>query len=168
MNTLAVINLENTTEEEAKAYTIRNTARAVIFDSENRVALMHVGVYNFHKLPGGGIEQDEDAITGLKRECSEEAGVQIENIQEIGLVTEIKKVHGAIQNSYSYIATIAGDKGLPHFSENEIVNKFELLWVPLEEAESLIAKDGAQNIEGQYISARELAIIRAAKEMTNK
>ena len=123
---LKTINLENSTLEEFDNYKVRNTVRAVIFDNKNNIALMNVSKDNFHKLPGGGIDKGETKKEALKRECLEEAGVNIEIISELGLISEIKKTSETVQNSYCYIAKVVGEKGKPDFTEKEIAKGFEV------------------------------------------
>jgi len=159
MKTIAVINLENTDKKEALEYKVRNTARGVVFDNEKKIALMKVIKGNFHKLPGGGIENNEQIDQALIRECQEEAGVVICSIVELGLVTEIKKVDKTVQNSYCYMSKIKGEKGLSHLTKTEKENGFEVIWVELDEAIRVIKNDGYSNINGKYIYERELAIL---------
>jgi ADP-ribose pyrophosphatase YjhB (NUDIX family) len=121
-----IINLENSAQEEFNNYRVRNTVRAVIFDNENSIALMNVSKDNFHKLPGGGINEGETKEEALKRECLEEAGVNIEIISELGLISEIKKTSETIQNSYCYTAKVVGEKGESDFTEKEKAKGFEI------------------------------------------
>jgi 8-oxo-dGTP pyrophosphatase MutT (NUDIX family) len=168
MKQLVMLNLENVTPEEEKTYRIRNAARAVIFDFENKIALMKDGKHLFYKLPGGGVEEGEDIIEALRRECLEEAGVEIDVPQELGSVKEIKKVHSMVQNSYCYITIMTGKKNEPQFTESEKANDFELMWVTLEEAIKLVGQVKPLNIFGQYVTARESAILKAAMDFKNK
>ena len=49
-------------------YYHRHAARAVLLDEQGRVFLMHVGLHGYHKLPGGGIKEDEEIEQALARE----------------------------------------------------------------------------------------------------
>lgn len=80
MKQLALINPENSTEEEVKTYQVREAARAIVLDENNMIALLHVSRDGYYKLPGGGIEDSEDPVDALKRECREEIGCEIEVI----------------------------------------------------------------------------------------
>ncbi len=160
---LKTINLENSISEEFNNYKVRNTVRAIIFDNENNIALMNVSKDNFHKLPGGGIDEGETKEEALKRECLEEAGVNIEIISELGLISEIKKTSETIQNSYCYTAKVIGEKGEPYFTEKEKVKGFEIKWLSIEEAIKTVEEDGFSNIIGEYISIREKIILEEVK-----
>lgn len=77
----------------------RLAARAVLFKG-NKIALLHVTKYKYHKLPGGGVEKDETIEAALYREMMEETGCQIEIIKEVGKVIEHRNRtdHGILQN----------------------------------------------------------------------
>ena len=73
MNIIKTINFENVEEKEYKDFRTRNTARAIVFDNENNIALLHVTSEGFHKLPGGGIDEGESELDCVIREVSEES-----------------------------------------------------------------------------------------------
>jgi ADP-ribose pyrophosphatase YjhB (NUDIX family) len=165
MKILAELNFENASESEIATFQVRNTARAVVFDKDKNIALMDVSKERFHKLPGGGIDNDEKPEEALKRECKEEAGVEIDAIVELGFIKEIKKGSNTAQNSYCYIAQVIGEKGLPQFTEFETAKGFKILWVSIDDAINLVKNDTYEKIAGKYIVERELAILKAAKEI---
>lgn len=162
MKTIAIINIENATDEDASLFSIRNTARAIIFDLDDNVALMKVAQGKFHKVPGGGIDEGELPLEALTRECIEEAGVTIILPIELGLVTEIKKTDKIIQNSYCYIVSIIGEKKKLQLTDSEKENGFELLWLPLSTAINLVIDDGYSSLLGRYIFERELVMLKTA------
>jgi ADP-ribose pyrophosphatase YjhB (NUDIX family) len=164
MKTLAIINFGNTPEDKLSDFGIRNAARAVIFDKDGKIALMHSTVDKFHKIPGGGLEGDENKETALRRECLEEAGVEVGNLIELGFVKEIKGDDKMVQNSYCYVTKVVGEKKSPNFTESEIAQGFEVIWVGLDEAYNLVKNDGYSNSLGRYIQARELNILTEAKK----
>lgn len=164
MKTLAIINLGNTPEDIFVNFNIRNTARAVIFDKDGKIALMHSVNDKFHKLPGGGLESDEEKNEAIRRECLEEAGVEVGNLIELGFVKEIKGEYKMIQNSYCYLTKVIGDKKIPNLTESEIAQGFKILWVSLDEAYNLVKNDGYKNNLGKYIRERELNILEEAKK----
>lgn len=164
MKQLLLLNPENVSGREIRNYPVRKAARAVVVDKNNRVALLHVSRKNYYKLPGGGLEGDEDKITALKRECKEEIGSDIEVIGEIGKIVEYRKFSQLKQISYCYFAKLKGKKSIPNFTEKEIAGGFKLMWVSYDKALRLMEESRAKNIEGrEYIVPRDIAFLKAAK-----
>ncbi|HEX6461844.1 MAG TPA: NUDIX domain-containing protein [Candidatus Saccharimonadales bacterium] len=68
----------------------KETSRVVLLNNFGQVALLNVERYNYHKLPGGGIEAGESPRQALGRELLEEMGCRARVIAEIGIVVEYK------------------------------------------------------------------------------
>lgn len=70
MKQLLVIN-ENNINPGATAspdkYQIRKAARAIVRNQNNEIAILAVTTENYHKLPGGGVENGEDMLMALER-----------------------------------------------------------------------------------------------------
>lgn len=161
---IKLINPEGATEEEVNNYRTREAERAVVFDDEGKVALLHVTKEQYYKLPGGGVEEGEDKIISLKRECKEEIGCDVEVQGEIGYIVEYRKIFSLKQTSYCYLAKAVGEKGEPDFTEEEMENGFEIVWLPYEEALRILSDNKATNVEGRsYIVPRDTAFLEEAK-----
>lgn len=160
MKQILLLNPEEATEEEVKTYSVREAARAVVFDEDNNVAILHVKNEGYYKLPGGGLD-GEDKIVGLERECQEEIGCDVDVISEIGMIVEYRKFCNLKQISHCYLAKIRGEKGKPNFTEEELKDGFEQLWLPYDEVKKLVAKTTDKtNFEGSaYIIPRDSAIL---------
>jgi ADP-ribose pyrophosphatase YjhB (NUDIX family) len=91
-------------------YKERSASRAVVFDRDRKVALLHATKKHYHKLPGGGIEAGEDIETALRRELSEEIGCSVQNIRELGIIEEYRNKFSLHQLSYCFLADLAGEK----------------------------------------------------------
>lgn len=164
MQQILFINPENVSEEEVKTFSFREAARAIVFDGENNIALLHVANSNYYKLPGGGIEGSEDRMYALQRECLEEIGCEIDVFAEIGSIVEYRRIFSEKQISYCYAARVRGEKGDPSLTEEEMVEGFEPVWVTYEDALQLMKENTATNIEGRdYIVPRDIAFLREAK-----
>lgn len=165
MKELILLNPENVSEEEVKTYSTREAARTVVFDKENNVALLHATKTDYYKLPGGGLDDDTNKVTALKRECREEIGCDVEVMGEIGLVNEWRRFCNLHQISYCYFAKVVGEKGIPDFTESEIAEGFEVVWLPYNEALDIIKRSKAEQIEAkEYMVPRDIAILEAARD----
>jgi 8-oxo-dGTP diphosphatase len=168
MKELLLLNPEQATPEEAAEYKKREAARAVVVDAEGNIALLHVANDGYYKLPGGGIEEGEDKLVALARECKEEIGCEVDVLGEVGVIVEHRKFCTLHQTSYCYAARVKGEKGEPDFTEGEINDGFELVWVSYDDAIRLIEESArtARNTEGMdYIVPRDTTFLRAAREM---
>ncbi|TAJ14571.1 NUDIX domain-containing protein [Patescibacteria group bacterium] len=165
MKQILFLNPENVSEDEAQGYPLREAARAVVFDEDGMIALLHVSKENYYKLPGGGLEGSEDKLSALQRESVEEIGCEIEVEREIGSVLEYRKIFTIRQISYCYLAKVKGVKGIPDFTQHEKDRGFVLVWMSLEKAKQILAENQATSIEGKiYIVPRDLAILEAISD----
>lgn len=151
-----ILNPENATEQEVLTYKKRTSVRALVFDGQNRVALMNLTKQGYHKLPGGGIESGETEEGALRRECIEELGCRIEIIRKLAETVEYIKMLKVVHYSYCYLAKVIGEKGVPNFTQEEIKDGFEILWVSSEKALGILESDITEIlVAGLYILPRE-------------
>lgn len=164
MKDLKLINPENASEEEVKAYATREAGRAVVVDMDGLVALLHVANESYYKLPGGGLEGNEDKIAALQRECLEEVGCDIDVVTDIGTIVEYRKIFHLKQISYCYLAKVRGEKGIPSLTEEEAQKGFRQVWLPYEEALQILSANQATSFEGKkYIVPRDTIFLEAAR-----
>ena len=143
---------------------IREASRAVLFDENGLIPLLFVSNYNYHKLPGGGVDDGEDKVQALNREVMEEVGSKIEVTGEVGKIIEYRSQFNLKQISYCYVGKITS-KGLPTFTEEELSQNFKLVWLPLEEAISKVENDKPTNYEGSFIQQRDIVFLKKVKQM---
>lgn len=156
MRFLRILNPENATEEEISEFISTTRVRAVVFDLDNKIGILYVGKYRYHKLPGGGREKGETDIEALTRECLEELGCNIKIVREVGEIIEYRKIFNTKQTNICYLAKVVGEKGKPSFTEEEIENEFQIKWLSKEDAMFLLNSDQALSDEGRlYIVPRE-------------
>ena len=146
---------------------IREAARAVLFDENNLVPLLFVSKYGYHKLPGGGIDVGENKIQALLREVKEEAGCEIEVMDEVGQVIEFRSESNLKQISYCYIWKIVS-KGNTDFTEYELTEGFQLIWTLLEDAISKMENDKPTDYKGPFIRERDLIFLKKAQQIIAK
>ena len=143
----------------------RESTRAVVSDESGKIALLRVGLYNYHKLPGGGVDEGEDVPTALERELLEEIGCKAEVTGDIGEIIEYRNQFELEQISYCFVATQIGEKGEPDFTEKELREQFSVVWTDnIDSAIALLEQDKPINYEGRFIQKRDLTLLRAAKE----
>lgn len=163
MKLLGIINPEDVSEGEAATYTLREASRAIAIDKDNNLAILHVQKARYYKLPGGGIEEGESREEALFRECLEEIGSTVTIITELGKVIEYRKIFSIKQISYCYLVLQIGEKGIPHFTNEELKNAFEPLWLPYTEAYTLVSTNNTTDIEvGSYIIPRDTLLLKKA------
>jgi 8-oxo-dGTP diphosphatase len=145
-------------------YEEREAARAIVFDKEDRITLLYAAKKNYHKLPGGGVEEGEDVIGTLRREILEEIGCNIKNVRELGIIEEYRNKFVLHQTSYCFIADLDGEKGTPDFTESEMADGFEIVWLSLEDVIRKLRNEvNAEHYEGKFIHKRDLAFLEAAR-----
>lgn len=142
----------------------REAARAVMF-KDDKIALIYVSKNKYHKLPGGGIEEDENIQMALEREILEETGCEIEVISEIGKSIENKYQQKKHQISFCFIAKVKSIVSNPSFTEKEKSDGFELMWVTLGEAIKLLENDSPLDYMGNFIRQRDLTFLKKCKEI---
>ncbi|MFH1192502.1 MAG: NUDIX domain-containing protein [bacterium] len=143
---------------------IREASRAVLFDENRLIPILFVSKYNYHKLPGGGIDDGEDKMKTLYREVLEEVGSGIEITGEVGKIIEFRSKWNFKQTSYCYIGKIIS-KGNPDFTEKELSQEFKLVWLPLDEAILKVENDKPTNYEGSFIQRRDIVFLKKVDEM---
>ena len=147
-------------------YFKRGAARAVLQNADGTIAIMHAATSEFYKLPGGGIDEDEEIIDALHREILEEVGAKITVTGELGIVHEYRDFCQMEQLSYAYMATVEGELGQPELTEKEIADGFEVVWVEIDKGIELIKTTLSHDDIGlKFMATRDIAILEAAKKL---
>ncbi|OGF20767.1 hypothetical protein A2316_04130 [Candidatus Falkowbacteria bacterium RIFOXYB2_FULL_38_15] len=148
-----------------KPYRLRKASRAIIFNDKNEIAIQFASKYNYHKLPGGGLDKGENTPEALRREIKEEVGCEIEIGDEIGIIIEYRNQLDLLQVSYCYLAKLVGEVGKPAWEEGEIEEGFESVWMLPDEAIRLLESESPNEYKNQFIVKRDLEFLREAKRM---
>ena len=120
-------------------FSSRPTVKVVLMDNDNKICLISKKGSGFYFLPGGGIENTENPIEALKRECLEEAGCHIEVKRKIGTITEHRDEAKEKRIVSCYIGNVVGDKLSPTLAIGD-EEGFDVIWVPIEEALRILEK----------------------------
>jgi 8-oxo-dGTP pyrophosphatase MutT (NUDIX family) len=145
--------------------TYRNAARTIILDEKNgKIAILEVKNGDYHKIPGGGIEADESAEETALREAWEEAGCEVRLVKKLGEIEfvdpdDADKIH----HSICFLAQKIKDKETA-FTDEEMENKFRLLWLSFYEAIKLFEKIKSHDRMDMEMNNRDLKFIKIAKE----
>jgi 8-oxo-dGTP diphosphatase len=146
-------------------FKLRKSARAILKNDREEIAIQYLGNHFFHKLPGGGVEKRETVEAALVREIKEEVGCDVIIEKEIGVVIEYRKEHQIIHISYCYIATVVGDIGENSLEQAEINEGMSTIWITPEEAIQKMETDVPNTYQGKFILARELAFLEEFTKM---
>ena len=111
----------------------RKATRAIVLNGED-ILLLFTARYHDYSLPGGGIDEGEDNISGLIRELREETGAHnVTNIEEFGCYEEYRNwykndfdvVH---MLSYCYTCNIDEQLLTPELEPHEVQNGMTPVW----------------------------------------
>ena len=148
----------------------RTVVRAIVVDAD--------GAFYFNRLErddifctgtvietaGGGVEAGEEPESALRRELREELGAEVEILAEIGTVSDYYNlIHRHNMNHY-YLCRVTA-LGTPQLTAAERdVFHLSTLKMTYAEAEAEYARCTVTAL-GRLIAARELPILRRAKEL---
>jgi 8-oxo-dGTP pyrophosphatase MutT (NUDIX family) len=117
----------------------RHAARGIVLKGDT-ILLLYTKRYHDYSLPGGGIDEGEDEVTGLIRELQEETGaLGVRNIKPFARYDEYRPWYKADADiihiiSNCYICDIDEKLGETSLESYEVSNGMEPLWVHIDEA----------------------------------
>lgn len=150
---------------DSTTYEPRYAARAILLNDKNEVALINATKHHYYKIPGGGIDEAELAREALVRETIEEAGYEIDILDNLGMIIEYRDQFKLKQFSYCYIARttkFVGNNLMP----DELEDGFKLEWFKdIDAAIAAVQKVDTTHLpyQANFFTARELAFLQAAK-----
>jgi len=148
----------------------RQIVRAIVFDDEGWLYFTrasrddHFGKATLIETSGGGVERGEDLLSAIHRELKEELGAQVEVVCPIGVVSDYYNlIHRHNVNHYYLCRALSfGEK---HLMPDEIEDfHLSTLRLTFDEAVREYERRACTPI-GRLIAARELPVLRRAKEI---
>ena len=145
---------------------VRTAARAVVYNKNNEIYLLKMSKNNYHKLPGGGVENGESLKEAVCRELLEEIGYPVEVENKLGEVAEYRNDERMEQHSYCFIARQSGPLTQTALEDSEIEEGAETVIVNnIDEAIHKLESDKPTNYEGHFIRQRDLQFLHEAKRI---
>jgi 8-oxo-dGTP pyrophosphatase MutT (NUDIX family)/ribosomal protein S18 acetylase RimI-like enzyme len=149
-------------------YEVRKSARAILIDAHGKVALLHVAKEGYYKLPGGGIEENEDVLTALKRELREEVGAEIEVINPVGIIVEYRDYFQQLQFSYAFLCHVISPLMEPKMTDLEKSLGFEVVWTTIDHAIDKTGEYKGNLYMPRFIAIRDATLLTEAKKILGK
>lgn len=142
---------------------IRPSARAIII-REGKIAMIYSRKNDYFKLPGGGIEANENTAAAMIREVREETGLTVipDSVREYGYVHRIQKGKHEpifIQDNYYYLCDVEKSVQPQELSDNEIQEDFVLRYVEPTEAVRVNRNSLCQCEETACMLFREIGVL---------
>ncbi len=120
--------------------TLERMAVRAIIPRHQELFMIHSAVHGDYGFPGGGIEPGETQEQALAREVAEEAGAQVQSVdQEFGRIVEHRKPKELEYDvfrmtSFYYVCRISDTFIAPKLEDYEIGLGLTGCWVPAQEA----------------------------------
>lgn len=152
----------------------RPTSKAVLFNEKGEIALIGNKVNDFFLLPGGGIEADESVLDGIRRECREETGCEVEVRDALGVTEDFRSRDSKHCISFGYSAKVIS-YGTPTLTASESDIGAYVKWLSLPEAIELLKTQEEKVRAGEvkfyntcFNTIRDLLFIRRAQDLKQK
>ena len=149
----------------------RETVRAIVFNEQKQVLMIHSKVFDDYTFPGGGLKDGETLHEGLVRELSEEVGASdVEIIENVGYIEELKYSLGASKSVYRqkshYFICKIGSYGETNLVGREKEQGLKAIFVNVDEVikhNEIVNKKRTESPGMQTVLIRENRILNIIK-----
>ena len=148
----------------------RRIARGIVFDDDGKFYFVRAnrddlfGKATHIETPGGGVEDGEELMTAIRRELSEELGIEVDVLCKIGVVSDYYNVIHRHNLSNYYLCKITSF-GEQHMTEEEI-RDFHLTTEKMTYDEAVAEYElRRETAIGRLIANREVPVLKRAKEV---
>lgn len=131
---------------------LRLGARGIVIREDGKIAIFNKSNKNEYKLPGGGIEDDENPEEAFKREVLEETGCKVEIINKLGTTEEYKTLDNFKQISYIFVGKVVEDTKQLNVTQKEKDEGAKLIWETPENALKVINESYDKLVASKYES----------------
>lgn len=131
---------------------LRLGARGIVIREDGKIAIFNKSNKNEYKLPGGGIEDDENPEEAFKREVLEETGCKVEIINKLGTTEEYKTLDNFKQISYIFVGKVVEDTKQLNVTQKEKDEGAKLIWETPENALKVITESYDKLVASKYES----------------
>ena len=144
---------------------LRLAARGIVVREDGKIAVFYKSNKKEYKLPGGGLEGEEEPEEAFKRETLEETGCEVKIIECLGITEEYKSLNNFKQISYVFVGKVLNDEKQLNLTEKEMDEGAKLLWETPEKALELITKSYSEIVASKYDSvyATKFVVLRDRK-----
>lgn len=147
-------------QDASVLYTDRHAVRAIVYNPTTKhIALIHIAKGNYYKLPGGGIEVDEDHLEAIKREIFEETGCEVAVENHTCFARSEEWRNDLHQVSFGYTTILVDETGQPELTDLESSEGLSHSWVPIDHAIGIMRDAQPSSDLGMFIQERDLFFI---------
>lgn len=141
---------------------LRKGARGIVIREDGKIAIFNKANKHEYKLPGGGIEENENPEDAFYREVAEETGCKVEIIKYLGITEEYKYKNNFKQISYIFVSKVIEDTQKLNLTQKEKDEGAKILWVEPIEALELIQNCINDLKDSQYedVYATKFVVLR--------
>jgi 8-oxo-dGTP pyrophosphatase MutT (NUDIX family) len=130
--------------------------------TSGEIAIIWVEKGQYFKLPGGGVEGDEDHVLAAEREAMEETGCTVRVRQECVATAEEWR-NDLHQISHCYEAQLVQDTGNVQMTDEEIQEGLKHQWCSVDEALRKFRSSAPTSELGRFIKERDTFFLEQFK-----